>query len=230
MIIDGQKWACEACLRGHRVSTCKHHDRPLIRINKKGRPFAVCSICRSSPCKEPEEHSRLRRETEMQSSKKATSRHRPASTTFVPIAPRPKNASSPTVQTQNAGNPIAGGASSQDQPESINADESARQDLTTSGTTEPFQIDPPSAPMLSDMSTSASSPFASGYPTDSQMSGDFPFPDNAFDCLEYADPERDDWSSFLWTEDADMLSDQQMWEWRYPDPTQDSYNHSNDGQ
>lgn len=25
MLIDGQKWACEACIRGHRVSSCKHH-------------------------------------------------------------------------------------------------------------------------------------------------------------------------------------------------------------
>ncbi|EKV04253.1 Cu-dependent DNA-binding protein, putative [Penicillium digitatum PHI26] len=25
MLIDGQKWACEACLRGHRVTSCKHH-------------------------------------------------------------------------------------------------------------------------------------------------------------------------------------------------------------
>lgn len=25
MLIDGEKWACEACVRGHRVTTCKHH-------------------------------------------------------------------------------------------------------------------------------------------------------------------------------------------------------------
>lgn len=61
------------------------------------------------------------------------------------------------------------------------------------------------------------------------MSEDLSFPDNAFDCLEYTDPEQGDWSSFLWTEDADMLSDQQLWEWRYPDSMQDSYDHSHDG-
>ena len=25
MLIDGKKWACEACIRGHRVTSCKHH-------------------------------------------------------------------------------------------------------------------------------------------------------------------------------------------------------------
>lgn len=25
MLIDGEKWACEACVRGHRVTTCKHN-------------------------------------------------------------------------------------------------------------------------------------------------------------------------------------------------------------
>ncbi len=25
MLIDGEKWACEACVRGHRVSNCQHH-------------------------------------------------------------------------------------------------------------------------------------------------------------------------------------------------------------
>lgn len=67
MLFDGEKWACEACVRGHRVSTCHHHgkskmecacnlssepktdpriDRPLIRIEKKGRPITQCAHCR----------------------------------------------------------------------------------------------------------------------------------------------------------------------------------------
>ncbi|KAK0743758.1 hypothetical protein B0T18DRAFT_330488 [Schizothecium vesticola] len=47
MLIDGEKWACEACVRGHRVSNCQHHDRPLQHINKKGRPVSQCQHCRS---------------------------------------------------------------------------------------------------------------------------------------------------------------------------------------
>lgn len=47
MIIDGEKWACEACVRGHRVSNCQHSDRPLQHINKKGRPVSQCSHCRA---------------------------------------------------------------------------------------------------------------------------------------------------------------------------------------
>ncbi|KAL4903879.1 copper fist DNA binding domain-containing protein [Aspergillus multicolor] len=65
MLIDGEKWACEACVRGHRTSTCKHHDRPLIHINRKGRPFSTCSICNCTPCNSPEEHNRLKREAEL---------------------------------------------------------------------------------------------------------------------------------------------------------------------
>jgi len=46
MLIDGEKWACEACVRGHRVSNCQHIDRPLTHINKKGRPVSQCPHCR----------------------------------------------------------------------------------------------------------------------------------------------------------------------------------------
>ncbi|POS85936.1 hypothetical protein EPUL_004309 [Erysiphe pulchra] len=47
MIIEGEKWACEACVRGHRVSNCQHSDRPLQHINKKGRPVSQCQHCRT---------------------------------------------------------------------------------------------------------------------------------------------------------------------------------------
>jgi hypothetical protein len=47
MIIEGEKYACEACVRGHRVSNCQHTDRKLQHINKKGRPVTQCSHCRS---------------------------------------------------------------------------------------------------------------------------------------------------------------------------------------
>ncbi|KAJ6093446.1 hypothetical protein N7486_008735 [Penicillium sp. IBT 16267x] len=93
MLIDGQKWACEACIRGHRVSSCKHHDRPLIRIKRKGRPFATCLICQATPCKFPTDHARQKRETELKHPKKASHarlyprHHNPNG--FQPIAPRP---------------------------------------------------------------------------------------------------------------------------------------------
>ncbi|KAJ5550103.1 Copper fist DNA-binding [Penicillium sp. DV-2018c] len=46
MLIDGEKYACEACVRGHRVSSCHHSDRQLTHINKKGRPVTQCAHCR----------------------------------------------------------------------------------------------------------------------------------------------------------------------------------------
>ncbi|OOF92830.1 hypothetical protein ASPCADRAFT_133227 [Aspergillus carbonarius ITEM 5010] len=107
MLIDGEKWACEACVRGHRVTTCKHHDRPLIRINRKGRPFSTCSVCNCTPCEAPEEHAKLKREAEVKShsSKRAAGRSprltHSGPSTFLPIAPRP----SPPSSAATAANP-----------------------------------------------------------------------------------------------------------------------------
>src|SRR6266702_2238058 len=36
----------EACIKGHRSSACKHTDRPLFEIKKKGRPITQCEHCR----------------------------------------------------------------------------------------------------------------------------------------------------------------------------------------
>ncbi|GKZ73799.1 hypothetical protein AnigIFM60653_001637 [Aspergillus niger] len=116
MLIDGEKWACEACVRGHRVTTCKHNDRPLIRINRKGRPFATCSICNCTPCESPEEHAKLKRETEhhhpSSSSKRAAGRSPRLSaspTTFLPIAPRPSISPS-TSAAASANSPLPAAA------------------------------------------------------------------------------------------------------------------------
>ncbi|KAI9275748.1 hypothetical protein BDA99DRAFT_431037, partial [Phascolomyces articulosus] len=32
--------------KGHRASHCKHKERPLIEIKKKGRPATQCKRCR----------------------------------------------------------------------------------------------------------------------------------------------------------------------------------------
>ncbi|KAJ5167781.1 uncharacterized protein N7482_003375 [Penicillium canariense] len=128
MLIDGHKWACEACIRGHRVTSCKHHDRPLIRIKRKGRPFATCSICNSTPCEAPTDHARLKREAELKtpssSSKKATHNrlyprhHNP--TGFLPIAPRPsgssKDAHGSSARVSRSGSTSAASASSSHTP------------------------------------------------------------------------------------------------------------------
>ncbi|KAI4086732.1 MAG: hypothetical protein LQ348_007265 [Seirophora lacunosa] len=47
MLINGEKYACDACVRGHRVSNCTHSERPLTHINKKGRPVSQCPHCRT---------------------------------------------------------------------------------------------------------------------------------------------------------------------------------------
>ncbi|PKX98009.1 putative Cu-dependent DNA-binding protein [Aspergillus novofumigatus IBT 16806] len=121
MLIDGEKWACEACVRGHRVTTCKHNDRPLIRIARKGRPFSTCSVCNCTPCQAPEEHTKLRREAESksQSSKflqKSSGRPSRPNSAFQPIAPRPSldsatpAASHAAISPPLAGRPSAAGA------------------------------------------------------------------------------------------------------------------------
>ncbi|CBQ73059.1 conserved hypothetical protein [Sporisorium reilianum SRZ2] len=45
----GVKYACAACIRGHRTSSCTHKDGskgPLYPIRSKGRPPTQCEICR----------------------------------------------------------------------------------------------------------------------------------------------------------------------------------------
>jgi hypothetical protein len=50
MLIDGEKWACEACVRGHRVSSCHHSGRSLsgLRSQTKCTDAELTSI-RSTP-------------------------------------------------------------------------------------------------------------------------------------------------------------------------------------
>ncbi|KAJ4359842.1 transcriptional activator haa1 [Didymosphaeria variabile] len=47
-IIDGEKYACQSCIKGHRVSGCNHTDRELHHINPKGRPVKQCEHCRGA--------------------------------------------------------------------------------------------------------------------------------------------------------------------------------------
>lgn len=46
ILIDNLKFACSACINGHRSSSCHHTDRPLFEIKKKGRPVTQCARCR----------------------------------------------------------------------------------------------------------------------------------------------------------------------------------------
>ncbi|KAF8873799.1 hypothetical protein CPB84DRAFT_1753160 [Gymnopilus junonius] len=46
MIVSSKKYACETCIKGHRSSACRHTDRPLFEIKKKGRPVTQCDHCR----------------------------------------------------------------------------------------------------------------------------------------------------------------------------------------
>lgn len=46
VLLNDKKYACETCIKGHRSSACKHIDRPLYEIKKKGRPVTQCEHCR----------------------------------------------------------------------------------------------------------------------------------------------------------------------------------------
>ncbi|KAI0314256.1 hypothetical protein OF83DRAFT_462742 [Amylostereum chailletii] len=46
VFINDKKFACEACIKGHRSSSCAHNERPLYEIKKKGRPVSQCERCR----------------------------------------------------------------------------------------------------------------------------------------------------------------------------------------
>lgn len=38
ILIDGNKYSCLECIRGHRSSLCRHHTRALLQVRSKGRP------------------------------------------------------------------------------------------------------------------------------------------------------------------------------------------------
>lgn len=38
IFVDGEKYACVQCIRGHRSSTCRHSLRPLVQVRSRGRP------------------------------------------------------------------------------------------------------------------------------------------------------------------------------------------------
>ncbi|RUS14842.1 hypothetical protein BC938DRAFT_477181 [Jimgerdemannia flammicorona] len=46
VFLNGVKYACATCIKGHRSSQCQHSERPLFEIKKKGRPITQCSHCR----------------------------------------------------------------------------------------------------------------------------------------------------------------------------------------
>lgn len=39
IVVEGEKFACEKCIRGHRSSRCKHIGRPLVLVRSRGRPL-----------------------------------------------------------------------------------------------------------------------------------------------------------------------------------------------
>lgn len=45
VFIEGVKYACQRCIRGHRASGCKHIDSELFMIKPKGRPAIWCGHC-----------------------------------------------------------------------------------------------------------------------------------------------------------------------------------------
>lgn len=46
VVVDGTKYACQRCIRGHRVSGCNHYKEELHIVKRKGRPSAMCLYCR----------------------------------------------------------------------------------------------------------------------------------------------------------------------------------------
>ncbi|ETS85068.1 hypothetical protein PFICI_03093 [Pestalotiopsis fici W106-1] len=50
-LINGQKMACEPCIRGHRSTTCNHaNERVMVPVRKPGRPLNECPHTRGSNC------------------------------------------------------------------------------------------------------------------------------------------------------------------------------------
>ncbi|KAK0382739.1 hypothetical protein NLU13_9835 [Sarocladium strictum] len=50
-LINGQKMACEPCIRGHRSTKCTHaNERLMVPVRKPGRPLSACPHSKTQPC------------------------------------------------------------------------------------------------------------------------------------------------------------------------------------
>ncbi|KAK4051485.1 copper-binding transcription factor [Microbotryomycetes sp. JL221] len=45
VFVEGVKFSCQPCIKGHRSANCVHPDRPLFEVKKKGRPKTQCLRC-----------------------------------------------------------------------------------------------------------------------------------------------------------------------------------------
>ncbi|KAE9409387.1 copper-fist-domain-containing protein [Gymnopus androsaceus JB14] len=83
VFVNSKKFACEACIKGHRSSSCTHTDRPLFEVKKKGRPVSQCETCRALR-KSKKLHSKCNCNPQEQKPPKPPGTKTPR---FVPIAP-----------------------------------------------------------------------------------------------------------------------------------------------
>ncbi|KAH8176789.1 copper fist DNA binding domain-containing protein [Sarocladium implicatum] len=50
-LINGQKMACEPCIRGHRSTKCTHaNERLMVPVRKPGRPLSACPHSKNQTC------------------------------------------------------------------------------------------------------------------------------------------------------------------------------------
>ncbi|KAK4201191.1 copper fist DNA binding domain-containing protein [Triangularia verruculosa] len=50
-VVDGQKVACQPCIRGHRVGSCNHAgERQMVPVKKPGRPLSTCPHLPGTQC------------------------------------------------------------------------------------------------------------------------------------------------------------------------------------
>ncbi|GAA6060848.1 hypothetical protein JCM10212_005266 [Sporobolomyces blumeae] len=47
MLIEGIKFSCTPCIKGHRQANCNHQDRELFEVKRRGRPITACDDCRA---------------------------------------------------------------------------------------------------------------------------------------------------------------------------------------
>ena len=46
IVVNGKKYACNSCIKGHRSGKCNHKNRELLELQPKGRPKTQCAHCR----------------------------------------------------------------------------------------------------------------------------------------------------------------------------------------
>ncbi|KAK7042007.1 copper-fist domain-containing protein [Favolaschia claudopus] len=106
VFVNDKKFSCEACIKGHRSSSCTHSDRPLFEVARKGRPPSQCPTCRERR-KTSKYHSKCLCPKDLPSRGILLPSSCPKTRRYIPIAPALPNGLRDTMKEADSSSALA---------------------------------------------------------------------------------------------------------------------------